>query len=524
MLNKSKEWKALQSHYKEMEHIHMRDLFKKDPQRFHNNSLKYHGLLLDYSKNIITNDTLDLLIDLATSSGVEEKRREMFTGKNINFTENIPALHTALRRPEHEKVIVDKENIIPDIHEDLKLIKKCSEEIRSGRRTGATGKPITSIINIGIGGSDLGPKTLYEALKQEEKDGVSVRFVSNIDGAALEHYLGFCDPETTLFIVVSKSFTTQETMQNAKSAKNWIVAKLGDKAVSDHFIAITKNKNASKTFGVSEKDIYQIHNWTGGRYSVWSSVSLCLSIGLGFDHFSELLKGAHLMDLHFRESPLRHNIPVLLALTGIWYRNFFNIQSQAIAPYSFNLRYLPEYLQQLEMESNGKNTARNGQTIEYSTCPVIVGMQGTNIQHSFIQQMHQGTEFIPCDFIGIVNPTSEHEDHHKVLLANMLAQSNSLMEGKENKQDLHKHFPGNKPSNTILLNRLDAYHLGMLLALYEHKTFVQGIIWQVNSFDQWGVELGKTVTNDILSATNLDTLDSSTHGLLDHIVNNTIPE
>ncbi len=506
MLSEKSEWHALQTHRKEMEHIHMRDLFAQDPQRFQTFSLKHEGLLVDYSKHRITGETFALLMDLAKACDVESWRDRMFAGEKINATENRAVLHTALRAP-------SSETGIDSIHETLDRMKIFSDSVHDGSRKGHTGKAIKTVINIGIGGSDLGPRMVCEALAPYQDKNIAVRFVSNIDPSDMASALSRSDPETTLFIIASKSFTTQETMANAALARQWILENLKDEnAIAKHFIAVSSNEQEATKFGIDPGNIFTFGDWVGGRYSLWSSVGLPICIAAGFENFRSLLDGAYIMDKHFREAPLSGNLPVILAMLGIWTRNFWDAQSHAILPYNHYLSLLPAFLQQLDMESNGKSIDRNGNEIDYETGPVIFGQPGTNGQHAFYQLIHQGTAVIPCDFIATLEGETQQ---HKTLLANMVAQSQALMQGRTSKEP-HRCFEGNRPSTTILLPKLDPFHLGMLLALYEHKVFVQGLIWDINSFDQWGVELGKELTEDIL-AKDRNEADSSTEGILDYI-------
>jgi glucose-6-phosphate isomerase len=494
--------------------LNINDLFIKNSNRFNEFSTKVEGLFFDYSKQQITPEILNNLLTLAQKSGIEEHRNAMFSGKKINITEGRSVLHTALRASINSNIEVDGTNISSDIHQTLDRMKKLSESIRSGSYLGSTGKPIKHIISIGIGGSDLGPRMTYEALN-DGKQPVTVNFVSNIDTDDLNHTLTQCDPETSLFIVISKSFSTQETIMNAKAGREWLQNSLGkDKDISSHFIAVSANIEAVENFGINSNNIYPMWDWVNGRFSLCSAVGLPLAIGLGFESFSNILRGAHKIDEHFQTAPLAENIPVLMALIAIWNRNFLHNPHLAVLPYAQRLSLFPNYLQQLEMESNGKSTDLDGRTITgYETGTIIFGEPGTNGQHSFYQLFHQGCETIPCDFIGIIKPKdSSNIEHHNILMANMLAQGQAMMQGKEHSGNPHKHVEGNKPSTTILLNQLDAYHLGMLIALYEHKVMVQGTIWNINSFDQFGVELGKELAKNI-EQHDLSSLDPSTKGL-----------
>lgn len=515
----------LKGHKQDMEHIHMRDLFAAAPDRFRHFSLKYEGLLFDYSKNRITENTMGDLMALAEMAGLEEKRAAMFSGRKINESEDRAVLHTALRRPPGDQVPVDGEDIMPAVHSTLDQMAALSDALRSGTKTGCTGKRFEKIVHIGIGGSGLGPEFACEALRHAHQQKIPCRFVSNIDGAQIHDVLRDCDPETTLFVVVSKSFTTEETLENTRAAHSWLTEKTGrSDAAAQHFIAVTAAVENAANFGVIRDHILPLPDWVGGRYSLWSAAGISLCIAFGFDVFRALLDGAYRMDRHFTDTPLRRNIPVIMALLGIWHRNFWDYQTQAVLPYSHALRLLPSHLQQLDMESNGKHCLLNMEKTPYQTGPVLFGSAGTDCQHSYFQLLHQGTTIVPCDFIGIAETGAPYEEAHRKLLSHMLAQSKALMEGSpgiginSNGQLSHNHFDGNRPSNTIILHKADAFHLGLLLALYEHKIFVQGVIWNINSFDQWGVELGKTLAKDIQSSgSNVFETDSSTAGLMAHL-------
>ncbi|MCB9982509.1 MAG: glucose-6-phosphate isomerase [Rhodospirillales bacterium] len=525
------EWSALKSQCNGLGDLHMRDLFADDPARFEKFSIAIPGALLDYSKHKITGAVMNDLIALARACDVEGARERMFNGEIINVSEKRAVLHTALRRPADEEVYVDGEDVVPFVHKTLFRMRDFSNDVRSGAWTGFTGKPIKTIINIGIGGSDLGPRMVCKALKsfeirQSQACGqtidIDVRFVSNIDGDAIHERLQSCDPEATLFIVASKSFMTQETMANAETAKAWLVDALPDEeAVKHHFVALSTNEEAVRQFGISPDNMFAFKDWVGGRYSVWSSIGLPICCAVGFDAYQDFLTGAHAMDHHFQSAPLDKNMPVIMALLGIWNRNFLNYPALAILPYSHDLRDFPVYMQQLDMESNGKGVDRYGRTLEVKSGPVVFGEAGTNAQHTFMQLLHQSAEIVPTDFIMAARPNHPYQDHHTQLLANALAQSQALMEGQDNKDAPHRHFPGNRPSSCLILDTLDAYHLGMLLALYEHKVFVQGVIWGINSFDQWGVELGKTHAGTLIerfeNTQKTDTLDSSTAGLMAYL-------
>ncbi|MDR1195047.1 MAG: glucose-6-phosphate isomerase [Endomicrobium sp.] len=515
-LTKAQQWKNLEAHRAQNKNLNIRDLFKQSG-RFDEFCVKDDnlGLVFDYSKNIINKDTFDLLIELAKAAGVKEYAVKMFSGEKINYTEKRAVLHTALRNRSSKPVYVDGKNVMPEINAVLEKMKVFSEDIRKGKRLGATGKRITDIVNIGIGGSDLGPKMVCEALKFLG-DKLNVHFVSNIDGADISETLKKLNPETTFFIVASKTFTTLETITNALSARQWLVAKLGTDAVANHFAALSTNTKKVKEFGIDENNMFEFWDFVGGRYSLWSAIGLPIACFIGFDKFTELLEGAYYMDKHFLETPYEKNVPVIMALLGIWYNNFFGASSHAVLPYSQYLHRFTAYLQQGDMESNGKTINFEGSRVDYETGPIIWGEPGTNGQHSFYQLIHQGTKFIPCDFIGFINPPERVGDHHEKLMANYFAQTQALAFGltKEevienltksgiSKEDIemltpHKVFEGNRPTNSILINELTPKTLGALIAMYEHKIFTQGIIWRVNSFDQWGVELGKVLANVIL--------------------------
>jgi len=515
-LVKTKEWQKLQEYRDKNKALHMRELFK-DGKRFEKFSV-YNadlGITFDYSKNIVNSESFALLTDLVKAAKVNEYAKKMFSGEKINWTEKRAVLHTALRNRSNKPVYVDGKDVMPEINAVLDKMKVFSEELRSGSRKGATGKKITDVVNIGIGGSDLGPKMVCEALKYYA-DGPSVHFVSNIDGADIYETLKKLNQETTLFIVASKTFTTLETITNAMSARDWLTAKLGIKAVANHFVALSTNTKKVKDFGIDEKNMFEFWDFVGGRYSLWSAIGLPIACSVGFDRFVELLEGAHYIDNHFLNTPYEKNIPVIMALLGFWYNNFFGAASYAVLPYSQYLHRFTAYLQQGDMESNGKTINIEGDRVDYETGPIIWGEPGTNGQHSFYQLIHQGTKFIPCDFIGFVNPPERVGDHHEKLMANFFAQTEALAFGLgreaviENlkksgasEADIemltpHKIFEGNRPTNSILINELTPKTLGALIALYEHKIFTQGVLWRVNSFDQWGVELGKVLANVIL--------------------------
>ena len=507
------EWKNLSAHAQEIKNQPLNGLFKSDDGRFNKFSLECTGLFFDYSKQHITNETIEKLCALAKACEVEQKRDDMFSGHQINTTEQRSVLHTALRRPKSDSVEVHSQNIMPDVHQTLEKMESFSNDIRNGAYLGATGKAITQIVSIGVGGSDLGSRMVCEALK-EKGDHIESYFVANIDGDEIESVLDSCDAEKTLFVIISKSFGTQETLTNAKAAEKWLKEKLSkDDNVSQHFIAISANTQAAIEFGIKENNIFPLWEWVNGRFSLWSAVGLPICLQLGFDRFKEFLSGAYIMDQHFQTADLDKNIPVLMALIGIWNRNFLNHAHLALLPYAQKLSYLPTYLRQLEMESNGKTVDINGDLIkDYKTNPIVFGEVGTNGQHSFYQLLHQGSDTVPCDFIGVIKSNHTLKHHHRLLLNNMMAQGQALMQGNQENTEPHRYFEGNKPSSTLLIEQLDAKHLGMLIALYEHKCFVQGVIWNINSFDQFGVELGKELSHK-LEKNDLTNADSSTSGL-----------
>ncbi len=534
----TKSWKNLLGHYQEMKNIHMKDLFKKDKNRFDKFSIKFNDLLIDFSKNIITEKTLAKLIELADETGLQDAVKRMFEGDIINETENRAVLHTALRNmDESRQVLVDKKNVMPEIKKVLDKMEKFSSDIISGRKKGYTDKKISDIVNIGIGGSDLGPVMVTEALTPYAQNNMAVHFVSNIDATHIIETLKKLDPETSLFMIASKSFTTQETMANAFSARKWFLELTGDeKHIAKHFVAISTNKKAVEEFGIDSINMFEFWNFVGGRYSLWSAIGLSIACYIGFDNFTELLKGGFEMDEHFRNTPFEKNIPVILALIGIWYNNFFGFQTEAILPYDQYMHRFPAYFQQGNMESNGKSSDRNGEKILYQTGPVIWGEPGTNGQHAFYQLLHQGTKIVPADFLAPAISHNPLGEHHSILLSNFFAQTEALLNGKTRKQVIkelalegrteqeierltpHKVFKGNRPTNSILFKKLSPRVLGSLIAMYEHKIFVQGVIWNIFSFDQWGVELGKQLAKKILAElkdnTAIESHDSSTNGLI----------
>ncbi len=530
----------LDEHSRRLSGTHMRDMFAADSNRFDSFSASCGDLLLDYSKNRLDHRVMDDLFSLARVAGVEKSRDAMWSGKAVNFTENRPALHMALRHGGPDPVLVDGVDVMPGVRGVLERIGEFSSRVRSAGIVGHTGKAFTDIVNIGIGGSDLGPAMVTAALAPYARTGPGLHFVSNVDGSHLGDILEGLDPASTLFVVASKTFTTDETMTNAGSARQWLVSALGDEAVSRHFAAVSTNIPACRSFGIDEDRIFGFWDWVGGRYSVWGAIGLPVVLAIGFENFSRFLAGGATMDRHFLATPLERNLPVILALVGIWHRNICNYPSLAILPYDQRMHRFPAYLQQLDMESNGKHTMADGNGVFRASGPVVWGEPGTNGQHAFYQLLHQGTDIIPCDFLIAARPHEQMGDHHARLVANCLAQSRALMTGKTIDQVLaelkrqgiddseaeklapHKVFPGNRPSNTIIYQQLDPETLGSLIALYEHKVFVQGIIWGINSFDQWGVELGKQLARDLLpivmDGTEIQAAqdqDSSTTGLLE---------
>jgi glucose-6-phosphate isomerase len=536
-LSRSPVWSALVSHKQEIEKLHMRELFREDGDRFERFSIQWGELMLDYSKNRITSRTMELLLDLARGAELEKKRSEMFEGSPINHTEHRAVLHTALRRPPGYSLAIDGLDLSSEIADVLRQMKDCCEKVISGRWKGYTGKRMTDVVNIGIGGSDLGPFMVTEALRPFAHGQLQVHFVSNIDGTHISETLKKLDPETTIFIIASKTFTTQETLTNAMSAREWFLLHAVDPThIAKHFVAVSTNRSKVVEFGIDEANMFRFWDWVGGRYSLWSSIGLSIALFLGFDRFQELLDGAYAMDEHFLHEPLEQNIPVLLALLGVWYNNFFEVSSHAVIPYDQYLHRFPAYLQQLDMESNGKRVDSSGRKVDYATGPVIWGEPGTNSQHAFFQLLHQSPNFIPADFIVPLKTQNPRGEHHDILLANCFAQTEALMKGKNEREVRHelesagidqaelemllphKVFPGNRPTNTILLNELTPYNLGSLIAMYEHKVFVQGIIWGVNSFDQWGVELGKQLAKaifpEIKGDETVSSHDSSTNALI----------
>ena len=530
-------WSNLVPHFERLQSTHMRTLFAEDSQRAKRFTRSACGFTLDFSKNTIDQDAFDALIASAKTAGVETQRERMFAGEVINTTEQRAVLHTALRRPAQDSVTVDGKNVIPEVHETLAKIKDFVGRVHNGSLKGYTNKSFTDVVAIGIGGSFLGPKIVTEALKPYRNKTLRVHFVANVDGHHINDVLAELNAETTLVVMSSKSFTTQETLKNTETARDWLLqqgASFDD--ISKHFMCVSSNIKKATEFGIAEENIFPMWDWVGGRYSLWSAIGLPIALALGYDNFAEILAGGHDMDVHFQEAPLDQNLPVIMAMLGVWYRNLQGCQAHVLLPYNHYLRGFPAYVQQLDMESNGKSTNLQNQAVDYATGPIIWGGEGTNGQHAFHQLMHQGNTVIPADFILPVKPSHDDVEHHQMLAANCFAQTQALMQGEtasEVKQKLiaggmdeqqaealsqHKLMPGNRPSNTLLMESLSPRQLGSLVALYEHKVFVQGVVWQVNSFDQWGVELGKVLGNGVLDALkgqSVDSLDSSTQQLVD---------
>ncbi len=532
----TKAWNRLEEYHFSFEDTHLKELFAADPERFQKYALKFEEMLVDYSKNLVDSEIMESLFELAKECGLKEATESMFTGQKINATEGRAVLHVALRNRNNTPIIVDGEDVMPEVNAVLEQMKAFSEEVISGKWKGYTGKAITDIVNIGIGGSDLGPLMVTEALKPY-KNHLNLHFVSNVDGTHIAETLKKVNPETTLFIVASKTFTTQETMTNAISARDWFLKTAIDEAfVKFHFVAVSTNAKAVAAFGIDTKNMFRFWDWVGGRYSLWSAIGLSIVLGIGYENYIQLLEGAHAMDNHFRNTEFSKNIPVILALIGIWYNNFYGAETEAILPYDQYLHRFSAYFQQGNMESNGKYIDRNGEQVDYQTGPIIWGEPGTNGQHAFYQLIHQGTKMIPCDFIAAAINHNQVGDHHPKLLANFFAQTEAMMVGKTAEQvesELKaagkseaeitellpfKVFLGNIPTNSILVKKLTPRVLGSLIAMYEHKIFVQGIIWNIYSFDQWGVELGKQLANAILPELKSDEPvtghDSSTNGLI----------
>ena len=510
-------WRQLWPHYEEMKSVHMRDLFTQDPDRARRYWLEVGGLTLDYAKNRITDQTLNGLFELARESGLPEKMRAMFAGEKINNTENRAALHIALRNRADTPIYVDGENVMPKVNSVLRHMGRFAHAVRNGDWTGYTGQAITDIVNIGIGGSDQGPLMMCTALQTYGHPRLNMHFVSNVDGTQLRDVLEQVRPETTLFIIASKTFTTQETLTNAHTARDWFLRAGREEDIAKHFVAVSSNKEAVSAFGIDTANMFEFWNWVGGRYSLWSAIGLPIMIYLGEENFIAMLEGAHLMDQHFINAPFGQNMPVLLGMIGIWYINYFGGGSHVIAPYDQHLHYLPRFIQQLDMESNGKQTACDGTPVGTDTGPIIWGETGINGQHAFFQLLHQGTHITPIDLIASLEKRSNLPGHHEILLSNVFAQAEAFMRGKtaeEVRAELqaqgmdgekieklvpHKTFSGNRPTNILLLDKIDPRNMGSLIALYEHKVFVQGVVWGINSFDQWGVELGKQLAQTILA-------------------------
>lgn len=527
-------WQKLRAHFEKMEYVSMKEMFANDKQRAEKFNIEWHDFLVDFSKNKITEETIHLLVELANEVGLKNAIEAYFSGEAINQTENRAVLHTALRAKENDVVLVDGINVMPEVYQVKKDIKNFTSEIIDGTRKGYTNKAFTDVVNIGIGGSDLGPAMVVEAL-QYYKNHLNIHFVSNVDGDHVNEIIKKLNPETTLFVIVSKTFTTQETLSNAETIRAWFLNHAKQDDVAKHFVAVSTNIKNVTQFGIAEENIFPMWDWVGGRFSLWSAVGLTISLAVGFDYFNQLLEGANKMDTHFKEATFDKNIPVVLALLSIWYNNFFGAETEALIPYTQYLQKLAPYLQQGIMESNGKSIARDGNPVNYQTGTIIWGEPGTNSQHAFFQLIHQGTKLIPTDFIGFKNALYGNKDHHDKLMSNFFAQTEALLMGKTEKQVQaefektgitgekatfllpFKVFDGDKPTNTLLIEKLTPETLGSLIALYEHKIFVQGIIWNIFSYDQWGVELGKQLANSILSEIHTGEIknhDSSTHFLL----------
>ncbi len=539
MLNQTKSWRALQKHWQEVSLLQMRHLFEVEPDRFERFSLSLEDILFDFSKNRITAQTLQLLCALAREAGLEEKRTGMFAGEQINGTEGRAVLHVALRNRSSRPITVEGMDVMPQVRRVLQQMGRFCEQVHSGGWLGYSGLPVRDVVNIGIGGSDLGPLMVTEALKPYGQKGLRVHFVSNVDASHLTETLKGLNPETTLFLIASKTFSTQETLTNAHSARDWLLRAAGDEeAVAKHFVALSSHAGRVRQFGIDPRNMFEFWDWVGGRYSLWSAIGLSIALYIGMEQFEELLAGAHMVDEHFRQEPLESNIPVIMGLLGIWYANFFGAESHAILPYDQYLHRFPAYLQQGDMESNGKSVRCNGQPVQWSTGPVIWGEPGTNGQHAFYQLIHQGTHLVPADFLAAMENHNPLGRHHAILLSNFFAQPEALMKGRteqEARQEMqaagldasdierrlpHRLFPGNRPSNSFLYRKLTPRTLGSLIALYEHKVFVQGAIWDINSFDQWGVELGKQLAGTILpeleGSGTVNGHDASTSGLINY--------
>lgn len=529
-------WKKLQNEYNTIADQHMKSMFTADTARFDQFHIRWNDFLVDYSKNRMVSSTINHLLSLAKECKLDEAIKSMFSGEKINQTENRSVLHIALRNRSNAPILVNGKDVMPDVNAVLDQMKKFTSRLQNGEWTGYQGHTITDIVNLGIGGSDLGPVMVTEALKPYWDKGITPHFVSNVDGSHIFQVLKKVKPQTTLFIIASKTFTTQETMTNAQSARSWFVENAGEEYIAKHFVAVSTNEKEVIKFGIDKANMFPFWDWVGGRYSLSSSIGLSIACTVGFDRFEELLDGLHAMDIHFRDSPFEKNIPVILALIGIWYTNFFNAETEAILPYDQYLHRFPAYFQQGNMESNGKQNDRNGHKVNYQTGPILWGEPGTNGQHAFYQLIHQGTKLIPCDFIGIAQSQNPLSDHHEKLMANFFAQTEALLNGKpldevvsEMKKAGHseeqiqktapfKVFEGNRPTNSILIKKLTPFNLGALISMYEHKIFTQGVIWNIFSFDQFGVELGKvlatSILNELVDDSIINTHDSSTNGLI----------
>ncbi len=539
VMKESNSWQALAEHYNKISTLHMRDIFNQDPQRFEKFSLRFNDILLDFSKNRITEETLQLLHDLVEEAEVSNWIEKMFAGEAINHTEQRAVLHVALRNMSGQPMYVDGKDVMPQVKAELEKMEALSEAIRSRKWRGVSGQPITDVVNIGIGGSDLGPVMVTEALRPYGVHDLQVHYVSNVDENHILDTLEKVRPETTLFIVASKTFTTQETMLNANTARSWFLKAIDDEAaLKKHFVAVSANIAAAEQFGIAKENVFAMWDWVGGRYSLWSAIGLSIAIYIGMENYRSLLLGAYEMDVHFRTAPTTENLPVTLALLGVWYNNFFGAQAHVVLPYDQHLHRLPAYLQQADMESNGKYVDRQGKEVTDTTGPIIFGEIGISAQHAFYQLLHQGTKLVPADILAPISDYHCIQDHHRALMSNVFAQAEALMKGKtedEAREELqaagmeaeqleqllpYKIFQGNKPTNTILFDTLDPKTLGSLIALYEHKIFVQGVIWNINSFDQWGVELGKQLASYILDELEHDNAvtshDSSTNGLINY--------
>jgi glucose-6-phosphate isomerase len=530
-------WEKLAAHFEKVRHIHMKDLFAQDPRRFEKFSIHFNDIVVDYSKNRLTEETLPLLLELTREENLADAIESMFNGSPINETENRAVLHVALRNRANTPIYVDGRNVMPEVNQELQKMCDFARRLHDAQWTGYTGKKITDIVNIGIGGSDLGPVMVTECLRPYARSELSVHYVSNVDGTHIAETLKRLNPQTTLFMIASKTFTTQETMTNAHTARQWLLNQAQNpRHVAKHFVALSTNTEKVAAFGIDPQNMFVFWDWVGGRYSLWSAIGLSIACSIGFDNFAELLQGAHDMDRHFRETPFEKNIPVILALIGIWYNNFFGAQTEVILPYDQYMHRFPAYFQQGNMESNGKSTDRSGREIDYQSGPIIWGEPGTNGQHAFYQLIHQGTKLIPADFLAPAISHNPIGEHHPILLSNFFAQTEALMRGKTRQEVVaelkqqgrsdediqrlapHKVFKGNKPTNSILFKKLTPRVLGSLIAMYEHKIFVQGVIWNIFSFDQWGVELGKNLASRILPELKDDqpvhSHDSSTNGLI----------